>query len=315
MFKFFEQKLQGSFMISIEALQAIDSIDRKGSFSAAAEELFRVPSAITYTIKKLEEQLNIKLFDRSKQRAVLTPAGKLILERGRAILGQIQRLEDQAKQAHTGWEKRLRIVIDTILPCEPFWPLIRELQDEQPWLEIQVIDHTLGGTWEALVHDRADLIVGASGEEPAGGHWHSEYLGHLEMQLCCSPEHPAAQITDQNEKKSLKNYTHIMISDSARYLPQRNIALMDSHRVLAVSNLQQKVSALKAGVGVSHLPLYLSQDLIKSGELVTINHDDTLMPIPFFMCCRKDNAGKANQWLRRHIIARRILAGIVQSSG
>ena len=42
-------------MISIDALQALDAIDRKGSFAAAATTLHKVPSALTYTIKKLEE--------------------------------------------------------------------------------------------------------------------------------------------------------------------------------------------------------------------------------------------------------------------
>jgi DNA-binding transcriptional LysR family regulator len=90
-------------MIPLEALQALDAIDRKGSFAAAAEELFRVPSAITYTIKKLEEQLNIKLFDRNKQRAKLTPTGKLMLEKGREILRQVQQLEARhSKQKRAG---------------------------------------------------------------------------------------------------------------------------------------------------------------------------------------------------------------------
>ena len=66
-------------MISVEFLQALDPIDRKGSFASAAEELFRVPSALTYLIKKTESRLDVKLFDRTGQRAKLTPAGKLLL--------------------------------------------------------------------------------------------------------------------------------------------------------------------------------------------------------------------------------------------
>lgn len=43
--------------ITIDALRALDAIDKKGSFAAAAESLFKVPSALTYTIKKLEEDM------------------------------------------------------------------------------------------------------------------------------------------------------------------------------------------------------------------------------------------------------------------
>ena len=55
--------------LSLEALEVIDAIARKGSFAAAADALYRVPSAITYTIRKLEEA-EVLLFD-------LPPAGHI----------------------------------------------------------------------------------------------------------------------------------------------------------------------------------------------------------------------------------------------
>lgn len=42
------------YPITLDALEVLDAIDRKGSFAAAANELFRVPSAISYTVQKLE---------------------------------------------------------------------------------------------------------------------------------------------------------------------------------------------------------------------------------------------------------------------
>ncbi|WP_230369313.1 LysR family transcriptional regulator [Paludibacterium denitrificans] len=59
--------------LSPDALLVLDAIARNGSFSAAAEELHRVPSTITYTIQKLEQDLDIAIFDRSGHRARLTP--------------------------------------------------------------------------------------------------------------------------------------------------------------------------------------------------------------------------------------------------
>jgi DNA-binding transcriptional LysR family regulator len=60
--------------ISLDALQIIDAIDRRGSFSAAGKELFRVPSTISYTVSKLEEDLGVQLFDRIGPKAHLTAA-------------------------------------------------------------------------------------------------------------------------------------------------------------------------------------------------------------------------------------------------
>ncbi len=50
------------YPITLDALEVLDAIDRKGSFAAAANELFRVPSAISYTVQKLEQDLDVVLF-------------------------------------------------------------------------------------------------------------------------------------------------------------------------------------------------------------------------------------------------------------
>ncbi len=57
--------------LTLEALRVMDAIDRRGSFAAAADELGRVPSALSYTMQKLEEELDVVLFDRSGHRTNL----------------------------------------------------------------------------------------------------------------------------------------------------------------------------------------------------------------------------------------------------
>ena len=61
--------------ISLDALRILDAIERKGSFGAAAEAMHKVPSALSYTVNKLEADLAVALYDRSGQRAVLTLLG------------------------------------------------------------------------------------------------------------------------------------------------------------------------------------------------------------------------------------------------
>ena len=50
--------------LSLDALQVLDAIERRGSFAAAADELQRVPSAISYSVQKLEASLGVTLFQR-----------------------------------------------------------------------------------------------------------------------------------------------------------------------------------------------------------------------------------------------------------
>ena len=72
--------------ISLDHLLVIDAIVRRGSFAAAAAELHRVPSAVTYSVNKLEQDLGVQIFDRSGHRARLTDAGRELLREGRELL-------------------------------------------------------------------------------------------------------------------------------------------------------------------------------------------------------------------------------------
>lgn len=82
--------------LTLEALRVMDAIDRRGSFAAAADELGRVPSALSYTMQKLEEELDVVLFDRSGHRTKFTNVGRMLLERGRCLLEAADKLTTDA---------------------------------------------------------------------------------------------------------------------------------------------------------------------------------------------------------------------------
>src|SRR5690554_2512123 len=155
--------------ITLDALRTLDAIDRRRSFAAAAEELHRVPSAVSYTIGKLEEDLGVLLFDRSGRKAELTATGRLVLDQGRHILKATSELTELARQAADGWETELRICIDSVLACDVIYELIGAFQKIQPRTEIRISEEVLGGSWDALNDDRCDLVVGAEGTPPNPG--------------------------------------------------------------------------------------------------------------------------------------------------
>ena len=112
--------------LSLDALQALDAIAREGSFAKAAEVLHKVPSALTYTMQKLESDLDVAIFDRSGKRAVLTPIGLALLEQGRELLRQADGVERRIKRLGEGWEATLTIAYDGVVPFEWMLPLIRD---------------------------------------------------------------------------------------------------------------------------------------------------------------------------------------------
>lgn len=73
-------------MWSEYSLDVVDAVARHGSFSAAAQELHRVPSAISYTVRQLEEWLAVPLFVRRHRDVELTPAGRLFIDEARGVM-------------------------------------------------------------------------------------------------------------------------------------------------------------------------------------------------------------------------------------
>ena len=63
-------------MLSEQALELIDIVARVGSFTAAANRLHKVPSAVSYAVKQIEEELGVILFERHHRSVTLTPAGE-----------------------------------------------------------------------------------------------------------------------------------------------------------------------------------------------------------------------------------------------
>src|ERR1700730_11190170 len=107
--------------LSFEVLQVLDAVDRTGTFAKAAETLHRVPSALTYLVQKLEEDLGVELFDRTNRRAQLTHTGRLVDKEGRRLMRESDDKKRQAKRVKQAWEAELRVGIDEIIPFDFLW--------------------------------------------------------------------------------------------------------------------------------------------------------------------------------------------------
>ena len=115
--------------ISLELLQILDAIDRHGSFTAAAAALHRVPSALSHAISKLEDDLDLQLFDRQGRKATLNEAGRTLLDDGRQLLHAASELERRVQRIANGWEAELRIAVDAIIPIERLFSLLERFYD------------------------------------------------------------------------------------------------------------------------------------------------------------------------------------------
>lgn len=282
--------------LTLDALTVLDAIDRKGSFAAAAEELYRVPSAISYTIQKLEQDLGVTIFDRSGHRASLTPAGKSLLEEGRHLLRAAHDLESHVKRIATGWEAELSIAVDTILPLATIFPLVKDFYAENSGTRIYLRREVLGGSWDALATRRADLIIGASGEGPAGGHYSIFPLGEIEIVFAVASDHPLATANEPLISSEILKYRAVAVADSSRQLPPRSVGLLTGQDVLTVPDMQSKLEAQVQGLGIGYMPRQMIQSEVETGKLVIKTVENINQTIDLFIAWRSDHKGKALKW-------------------
>jgi len=296
--------------ISLELLQVLDAIDRHGSFTAAAKALHRVPSALSHAVAKLESDLDITLFIREGRRAMLNDAGRTLLDEGRHLLRAARELERRIQRIATGWESELRIGLDAIIPAERLLPLIRRFYDAGHQTQIRLSNEVLGGTWDALATDRADLVIGAPGDPPARGGIGSRQLCRARMRLVVAPDHPLAQARAPVTTADLAQHRAIVIADTSQELTARTIGLQDGQDALRVPDMRAKAAAQLAGLGVGHLPGWIADPEIAAGRLVKLHTAEPHPPIRSHIAWRNRQVGKALQWFLDELARPEVIAAL-----
>ncbi len=282
--------------ITIDALKVLDAIDRRGSFAAAAGELFRVPSAISYTVQKLEEDLGVDIFDRSGHRATLTPAGKYLLKEGRALLEATEALAHTTRQVAQGWETRLRIGFNSLLPVEALFPAVQEFYQQGLPVEVQLVEEVFAGTWDALQARRVDLAIGADQVSRPAGAFTMRSLGRVPFVFAVAAHHPLAQETQPLSEAAITQYPAAVAADSSRNLPAGTAGIFRRQQTVTVSNIDQKIAAQVAGLGVGWLPLPRIGQQLEEGTLVVCDVEQPRDTLTVHIVRRSDERGKALEW-------------------
>ena len=282
--------------LTLVALLAIDAIDRRGSFAAAAHELHRVPSALTYTVQKLEEDLDVQLFDRRGHRAKLTAAGRELLNEGRHLLRAAGDLEARVKRVATGWESELRIAYDGLLPGQAMLDLARDFHALHDETRLRFSAEVLGGCWDALASGRADLAIGASGEGPSGGGYQTRPLGEIDWVFAVAPTHPLAGLPGPLQREDILAHRAVAVADSSRNLPPRTTGLLSGQDTLTVPDLAAKLQAQVMGLGVGYLPQCIAAPTVAQGRLVIKTIEEPKVSQMLYLAWRTAHRGKALRW-------------------
>jgi len=295
--------------LSLDALQILDAIDRRGSFASAGKALHKVPSTISYTVAKLEEDLGVQLFDRVGPRAHLTPAGEALLEEGRHRLRAARELEMRVRRVASGWEAELTVAVDSMFVPALLAEDVRAFNAVAEQTRMRLITESLSGTWEALLDRRADLLVGAAGEGPSGGGYVVEPMGVVRFVFAVSPSHPLAAAPEPLGREQLATHCAIAVADSARRLLPRTVGLLMGQETVTVPDMVSKFRLQCAGLGFGFLPEPYVQQAVRDGRLVIKQVEEPKPDETFWLAWRTGEEGAALRWWRERLQRPEVLAG------
>ncbi|HMV66998.1 MAG TPA: LysR family transcriptional regulator [Myxococcota bacterium] len=287
---------------SLDGFEALDAIERHGSFAAAAAALHKAQSAVSYAVRQLEGALGLTLFDRAGHRARLTPEGVIVLAEARAVLARVRGVEALAGQLASGWEPRLTVVVDGVLPMRPVMLALQALEREGVPTHVQITTEFLRGVQRRFDRDDADLMI-VKDWDRAGG-LEARPLPPEEMVLTAAPDHPV-HASGPHDSASLRSFLELSVHDSSDETRGRDTNTGGGGRVFYVSDFGTKLDGLRMGLGWGWLPLRMARDDIGRGALREVAHRTSSRWVftPELVVRRDRPLGRTGRLLIEHVLA------------
>ncbi len=269
-----------------ETIQVFLTVLDRGSFSAAARSLQRVPSAISMAIGNLEAELGYDLFQRGP-REVRPTAQALALEpHARLIAEQLGLLQVHAVELSQGLESNLTLAVVPDVDQRPLIAAIAEVGERYPLLEIAILSAPQEQALGLLDSGRADLCVAFAGlqVDPQRGF---QLMGVESLVATLAPHHPAARPGAIQNLEDLTGVRQILVRS-------RDLPLSDPRMVIGATHwttdsFDIALQMVKAGLGWGDLPLSRVAPLLDAGRLqrLTFHNTRNELQLPVHVFWRK----------------------------
>lgn len=262
------------------------SVADSGSITRAAEELNLAKSAVSQNLKRLEEQLGVKLATRTTRRLSLTPAGERYYQRCKALLAMSQQAATEMELFGAAPSGPIVLTAPHALIGPLIAPAMAQIKQKFPDLSPQVIadDARLD-----LIAEGIDLSI-AVGALPDSS-LRARRIGALRDILCAAPdvmaEAPAPEHPDFATWASTAPYvahtreaaevTHILPAINGA--PPLSLRFSPSFRANTIDSI---ASFARAGLGVALLPDLSAADDLRSGRLVPVCGTRLPEPTPIY---------------------------------
>ncbi len=291
--------------ISLDQWRALISVVDAGGYAQAAETMNKSQSAVSYAIARLEQLLDVKVFEIEGRRAVLTTTGQLLYRRAKRLIDEAGMLETAARELAGDCEAEIGIAVDQLFPYELLLHCLDRFSSRFPHTRIQLVETVLSGNEEALTEGLVDLAI--TTVVPAG------FLGDLLMPVrmiaMAHPDHPLHRLDREVDYRDLEQARQMVIRDSGIRV-KRDGGWLGSEQRWTVSHMSTRIQALCMGLGFSWLPELTVQRELSEGKLkpLPMREGSVRTAQLYLVYARHDYAGPATtalaELIRSEVAAR-----------
>jgi LysR family transcriptional regulator, hydrogen peroxide-inducible genes activator len=241
--------------MEMHQLRYFAAVARTGNFSQAARECRVAQPSLSQQIIKLEEEVGERLFERTQRKALLTPAGSLLLPHAVSILEAARQVHQEIREM--GGQVRGKILLGALPTIAPYFlpDIVCSFRKKYPAVELMLHEDTTQQLLRALEENELDLAL--ISDAPPSPRIEIQHLFSEELLLCLPAFHPlvrrkkvvAADL--QQEKFILMQDGHCLGDQAQQFCHSGGFQPEISCRSVQISTV---LAMIQAGLGISLIP-------------------------------------------------------------
>ena len=266
-------------MDRIQMMRTFVQVVSEGSFTKAAERLNISPQLASKYVAQLEQQLNVRLLNRSTRRLHINEAGMAYYQRAQQILADIDDMENQLGQLQSQAKGTLRITAPMSLAYHQLAPLITAFQTENPELSV---DLNLSDRKVDIIEEGYDIALRIGHLKTSS--LVAKRLATVQLQFCAAPSY-LEQFGEPKTLQDLKQHRYIHYSyANFENNPELRDSLPTTTRAgsLQCNNGDFIANAMIAGGGIALQPDFIVAEAIAQDKLKVILSDYQPEPIGLY---------------------------------
>ncbi len=272
--------------ITIEQIQCLQAVKDFGSINGASQSLNKAKSAVSYSIKRLDEQLGFATLNRDHYRIALTLKGEAFLGKAKPLLKELAQLKEEVQKIASGVETKMAMSASAIFPNDTLHKVLYKIMQDFPSTEFTFHREILSGE-KMLLDDLVDIAIFENLQNKLDLEF--KQLDGVSLKLVICADHPFLKLPKkQQTMQSLTQFPHIIQRSTLK--DDNTMGIPDESIRWTVSDIESKKELILNNLGWGRLPSHFIEKELKQKKIVHLKKLNYDHQVDFFLCKKKDKA-------------------------